>query len=327
MRKIAVFDAKEYDIKSFNNVEQDRYEFLYYETKLDKNSVKLAYKCDGVCCFVNDIVSKEVIDELVKYHVGVLILRCAGFNNVDLDYANGKIKVLRVPAYSPSAIAEHASALLLAIERKIHKSYLRTREFNYDLVGLTGHNLCGRTAGVVGTGKIGYHMAKILKGYGMKVLAYDPYPNPKLGLEYVSLEELFTRSNVISLHCPLTNDTYHLIDDKTINMMPENVVIINTSRGGLIDSKALLRGLESKKIRGAGLDVYEEEGDLFFNDNSTKTNIDETLRLLTSLPNVIVTSHQAFLTYEALNNIALTCVYNLDCYFGGYDLINEVRKV
>ena len=323
-KKLAVFDSKEYDIDSLNSENHDRYDIVYFDTKLSANTVTLAKGADAVCCFVNDVVNKEVIDKLVEFKIGVLILRCAGFNNVDLSYAKDKIKVLRVPAYSPSAVAEHASSLLLAIERKIHRAYIRSRDFNYNLVGLTGHNLYGKKAGIIGTGKIGYHFAKILEGYGMEVLAYDPYPNTKLGLKYVSLEELYKEADVISLHCPLTDQNFHLINDETIAKMKQNVVIINTSRGGLIDSKALLRGLESKKIRGVGLDVYEEEGDLFFQDNSSRVNIDETLRLLSSLPNVIITAHQAYLTYEALRNIAITSFCNLDAYFGGTELFNEV---
>jgi len=325
MKKIAFFDAKEYDINSFNLMNENKYEITYFESKLTSKTVNLASGFDGVCCFVNDDINKEVIDKLVSFKIGVLILRCAGFNNVDIDYAKGKIKVLRVPAYSPSAVAEHASALLLTIERKIHKAYTRNREFNYSLVGLTGHNLCGKKAGIIGTGKIGYHMAKILAGYGMEILAYDPYPNPNLGLNYYSLEEIFKEADVISLHCPLTEETRHLVNKESIAKMKDHVVIINTSRGGLIDSKDLLDGLQSGKIRGVGLDVYEEEADLFFNDNSTRVNVDETLRLLSSLPNVIITAHQGYLTYEALRNIALTSIYNLDCYFNGQELINEVK--
>jgi len=325
MKKIAFFDAKEYDIDSFNLMNEGRYEITYFDSKLTTKTVNLASSFDAVCCFVNDDVNKEVIDKLVEFKIGVLILRCAGFNNVDIAYAKDKIKVLRVPAYSPSAVAEHASALLLTIERKIHKAYTRNREFNYSLVGLTGHNLCGKVAGIIGTGKIGYHMARIMAGYGMEVMAYDPYPNQSLGLDYYSLEEVFEKADVISLHCPLTNETKHMINKESIAKMKNHVVIINTSRGGLINSKDLLAGLESGKIRGVGLDVFEEEADLFFNDNSTSVNVDETLRLLSSLPNVVITAHQGYLTYEALRNIALTSLYNLDCYFSGQELVNEVK--
>ena len=324
MKKIAVFDSKEYDIESLKKMNEGRYELQFFDTKLTKDTVSLAQGFDGVCCFVNDTVDKEVIDKLVSYNIGVLALRCAGFNNVDLEYAKDKIKVLRVPAYSPSAIAEHTVALLLTIERKIHKAYNRSRDFNYSLVGLTGHNLYGKKVGIIGTGKIGYLVSRILQGFNMEVLAYDPYPNPKLGLNYVSLDEIYKEADVISLHCPLTNDNFHMINDDSINKMKDRVVIINTSRGGLIDSKALLKGLESKKIRGVGLDVYEEEAGLFFNDNSAKVNIDETLRLLSTLPNVIITAHQAYLTYEALRNIALTTFCNFDAYFSGGELVNQV---
>lgn len=325
MKKIAVFDAKEYDKISFEKMQSNKYQFIYFNEKLGPNTVKLADGFDAVCCFVNDNVNAEVINKLAELKIGVIILRCAGFNNVDLNAANGKIKVLRVPAYSPSAVAEHAAALLLTLERKIHKAYIRSRDFNFNLNGLTGHNLNTKTAGIIGTGKIGYMFSRICQGFGMNVICYDPYPNPNLGLNYVSLDELFAKSNIISLHCPLTKETEHIINKESIAKMVQNVVIINTSRGGLIDSKALLEGLESKKIRAAGLDVFEEEADLFFNDNSTRVNVDETLRLLISLPNVIVTSHQGYLTYEALNNIALTSIYNLDCYFENKELVNEVK--
>lgn len=325
MKKIAFFDAKEYDAKAFMNVNHDGYEYTFFNEKLGSSTVKLAEGFDGVCCFVNDNVNKEVIDKLHQYKVGVLALRCAGYNNVDLEAAKGKIRVVRVPAYSPSAVAEHAAALLLCLERKIHKAYIRSRDFNYSLQGLTGHNLNGKTAGIIGTGKIGYLFSRICQGFGMDVICYDPYPNLNLGLNYVPLDELFSKANIISLHCPLTEETRHIINKENIEKMVQNVVIINTSRGGLIDSKALLEGLESKKIRAAGLDVFEEEADIFFNDNSTKVNLDETLRLLISLPNVIVTSHQGYLTYEALKNIAMTTIYNFDAYFNQQELVNEVK--
>ena len=231
---------------------------------------------------------------------------------------------MRVPAYSPHAIAEHAMALLLTLERKIHKAYIRSRDFNFDLTDLTGHTLYGKTVGVVGTGKIGYAFANICRGFGMRVLASDPYPNPSLEAEYVPLDRLIEESNVISLHCPLTDDNYHMINADTIARMKDRVVIINTSRGGLIDSAALLAGLKGGKIRAAGLDVYEEEAGLFFSDNSAKVDIADTLRLLISLPNVVVTSHQGYLTYEALHNIASTTLENADAFFGGRESENEV---
>ena len=323
MKKIAFFDTKKYDIESFDRNNKN-YEIIYYEDKLNKKTAILAKGSDAVCAFVNDEVNKEVIDMLSSYGIKVLLLRCAGYNNVDIKYAYNKLHILRVPAYSPSAVAEHAMALLLCLNRKIHKAYLRTRDFNFNLVGFTGFDLAGKTVGVIGTGKIGLEFISICKGFKMNVIAYDLYPNPNLDVEYVSLEELFNRSDVISLHCPLTADTRHLIDEDAIMKMKDNVVIINTSRGGLIDSRALLRALHEKKIKAAGLDVYEEEANLFFEDNSNEIIQDDILALLISLPNVIITSHQGYLTEEALDNIASVTLKNLDDYYKGIKLENEV---
>lgn len=324
MKTIAFFDSKKYDIEAFGAVNGGRYELRWYDTKLSIDSVELARGKDAVCCFVNDTVDRAVIDRLCDMGIGLLLVRCAGYNNVDLSAAKGRLRVMRVPAYSPHAIAEHAMALLLTLERKIHKAYIRSRDFNFDLTDLTGHTLYGKTVGVVGTGKIGYAFANICRGFGMRVLASDPYPNPSLEAEYVPLDRLIEESNVISLHCPLTDENYHMINADTIARMKDRVVIINTSRGGLIDSAALLAGLKGGKIRAAGLDVYEEEAGLFFSDNSAKVDIADTLRLLISLPNVIVTSHQGYLTYEALHNIAATTLENADAFFGGRESENEV---
>lgn len=323
MKKIAFFDTKKYDIESFDR-NNNNYEIIYYEDKLNKKTAILAKGTDAVCAFVNDDINKEVIDMLYSYGIKVLLLRCAGYNNVDIKYAYNKLHILRVPAYSPNAVAEHAMALLLCLNRKIHKAYLRTRDFNFNLVGFTGFDLAGKTIGVIGTGKIGIEFISICKGFKMNVIAYDPYPNLNLDIEYVSLDELFTKSDVISLHCPLTNDTRHLIDEQAIGKMKSNVVIINTSRGGLIDSRALLTALHERRIKGAGLDVYEEEANLFFEDNSNEIIQDDVLALLISLPNVIITSHQGYLTEEALDNIAAVTLKNLDDYFNGQKLENEV---
>ena len=323
MKKIAFFDTKKYDIESFDRNNKN-YEIIYYEDKLNKKTAVLANGCDAVCAFVNDEVNRDVIDLLYSYGIKVLLLRCAGYNNVDIKYAYNKIHILRVPAYSPSAVAEHAMALLLCLNRKIHKAYLRTRDFNFNLVGFTGFDLAGKTVGVIGTGKIGQEFISICKGFKMNVIAYDLYPNPNLDVDYVSLDEIFKRSDVISLHCPLTNDTRHLIDEEAINKMKPNVVIINTSRGGLIDSRALLYALHQKKVKAAGLDVYEEEANLFFEDNSNEIIQDDVLALLISLPNVIITSHQGYLTEEALDNIASVTIKNLDDYYNGLKLENEV---
>ena len=323
MKKIAFFDTKKYDIESFDR-NNSKFEIIYYEDKLNKKTVVLANGCDAVCAFVNDDINKDVIDLLYSFGIKVLLLRCAGYNNVDIKYAYNKIHILRVPAYSPNAVAEHAMALLLCLNRKIHKAYLRTRDFNFNINGFTGFDLAGKRVGVIGTGKIGVEFISICKGFKMDVVAYDPYPNPNLDVAYVTLDELFNTSDVISLHCPLTSSTKHLINEEAIKKMKDNVVIINTSRGGLIDSKALLYALHDKKIKAAGLDVYEEEANLFFEDNSNEIIQDDVLALLISLPNVIITSHQGYLTEEALDNIASITLKNFDDYLNGLNLENEI---
>ncbi|MBR2999971.1 MAG: 2-hydroxyacid dehydrogenase, partial [Oscillospiraceae bacterium] len=275
----------------------------------------LAKGCDVVCVFVNDTVNEAVIDKLYEFGVKMVALRCAGYNNVDLQRAYGKVHVVHVPAYSPYAVAEHAAALLLTSIRRIHKAYNRTRESNFSLNGLTGFDLHGKTVGVIGTGKIGRIFIDICRGFGMSVIAYDKFPAKDSGIEYVTLDELFKRSDIISLHCPLTDETRHMIDQDAIFKMKEGVVIINTSRGALIDTEALLGGLLARMIGAACLDVYEEEADVFFEDRSGHILNDDILARLISLPNVIVTSHQAFLTNEALNNIAETTVNNIRSYF------------
>lgn len=323
MYNIAFFDSKSYDIDAFNRVNSN-YKFHFFEVKLSEKTVILAKGMDAVCVFVNDEISKNVLEKLNEYDIHLLALRCAGFNNVDIESAYKKVHIVRVPAYSPNAVAEHSMALLLCLNRKIHKAYLRTRDFNFNIQGLTGFDLYNKTIGVIGTGKIGLAFIKICQGFGMNVLAYDPFPRNDLELNYVTLNELFTNSDIISLHCPLTNDTKHIINDKTIKLMKKNVVLINTSRGGLVDSNALLNGLREKKIMGACLDVYEEEADLFFEDNSSQIIQDDILSLLISLPNVIITSHQGYLTQEALGEIAKVTIQNFDDYFDGKYLENEI---
>ncbi len=322
-KKIAFFDAKQYDIESFNKINKN-YEIHYFEGKLNSKTVVLAKDMDAVCVFVNDSVDKEVLDKLNEYNIHLLALRCAGYNNVDIRAAYKKVHICSVPAYSPYAVAEHAMALLLTLNRRIHKAYLRTRDFNFNIQGLTGFDLFGKTVGVIGTGKIGMVFINICKGFGMKVLAYDPYPRQNVDFEYVSLETLVKESDIISLHCPLTNETKHIINKDTIDMMKHNAILINTSRGALVDSVALLNGLKEKKIKGAALDVYEEEANVFFEDNSSNIINDDILALLISLPNVIITSHQGYLTQEALENIAQTTIENIDAYFNGKDLKNEI---
>ncbi len=316
MIKVAFFDAKAYDKPSFEHYGSEHgVTFRYLETKLNEDTVELAKGCDAVCVFVNDTVNAAVIEKLYEYGVKLIALRSAGYNNVDLRAAFGKIHVVHVPAYSPYAVAEHAMALLLTSVRRIHKAYNRTREFNFALNGLTGFDFHGKTAGVVGTGKIGRIFIDICRGFGMNVIAYDLYPAKDSGIRYVSLEELLEKSDIISLHCPLTAETRHMIGAEAIEKMKKGVVIVNTSRGGLIDAEALLEGIKARKVGAACLDVYEEEADVFFEDRSGHIMDDELLSRLISMPNVIVTSHQAFLTEEALNNIAETTVNNiLSCF-------------
>ena len=316
--KLAFFDTKSYDIPGF-----DRYavpagiEVKYYEPNLNRDTVSLANGFDAVCVFVNDTVDAVVGEKLYKMGVKAIVLRCAGFNNVDIKACDGKLRVFRVPAYSPHAVAEHAMALLLTINRRTHKAYIRTRDFNFSLQGLAGFDLYGKTVGVIGTGKIGRVFADICKGFGMTVLAYDKFPAANTGLNYVELPELFEKSDIISLHCPLTEETRHIINADSIAMMKKGVTIINTSRGALVNTEDLITGIKDRKVGAACLDVYEEEGDLFYEDYSGHIVEDDKLVRLIAMPNVIVTSHQAFLTNEALDNIAATTVNNLTRFFSG----------
>ena len=316
--KLAFFDTKSYDIPGF-----DRYalpagiEIKYYEPNLNQDTVSLANGFDAVCVFVNDTVDAVVVDRLYEMGVKAIVLRCAGFNNVDIKACEGKLRVFRVPAYSPHAVAEHAMALLLTINRRTHKAYIRTREFNFSLQGLAGFDLYGKTVGIIGTGKIGRVFADICKGFGMNVLAYDKFPAANSGLNYVELPELFEKSDIISLHCPLPEETRHIINAESIAMMKKGVTIINTSRGALVNTEDLITGIKDRKVGAACLDVYEEEGDLFYEDYSGHIVEDDKLVRLIAMPNVIVTSHQAFLTNEALDNIAATTVNNLTRFFSG----------
>ncbi len=327
--KIAFFDAKSYDKPSFEKYGSEKgIKFKYFETKLNEDTVDLAKGFDGVCAFVNDTINDVVIDKLNEMGVNVLALRCAGFNNVDMKHAFGKLHVLRVPAYSPYAVAEHTMALLLTSIRRIHKAYIRSRDYNFSLANLTGFDLYGKTVGVIGTGRIGRVFIDICRGFGMKVLAYDKFRAEGLDngdtIRYVELDELFEKSDIISLHCPLTEETNHIIDEKALGKCKKGVVILNTSRGGLVDAEALLMGIKSRKVGAACLDVYEEESDIFFEDNSGHIMEDDTLARLISMPNVIVTSHQAFLTEEALENIAETTVNNLVSFFETNQCPNEL---
>jgi len=327
--KIAFFDTKPYDVPSFEKYgNENGVSFKFFETKLNRDTVELANGFDGVCAFVNDTIDSVVIDKLVEMNINVLALRCAGFNNVDMKHAQGKIHVLRVPAYSPYAVAEHTIALLLTSIRRIHKAYIRSRDYNFSLSGLTGFDLHEKTVGIIGTGRIGRVFIDICRGFGMKVLAYDKYPVPGLDngdtIRYVELDELFSQSHIISLHCPLTEETYHLINESALEKCRQGVILLNTSRGALVDTEALLFAIKSRKVGAACLDVYEEEADFFFEDNSGHIMDDDILARLISMPNVIVTSHQAFLTEEALGNIAQTTVQNILNFFETGQCDNEL---
>jgi len=328
--KIAVFDAKPYDMATFNKVNESYgFELTYHKEHLDKNNVLLSSGCDAVCIFVNAKVDAEVVDKLCSYGVKLIALRCAGFNNVDIAAAHKKgIKVVRVPDYSPHAIAEHTLALMLCLNRKVHRAFLRTRDGNFSLIGFQGFDMYGKTIGVIGTGKIGKVATGIFKGLGMNVIAYDLYPDTgwaeTTGVKYVSLDELYANSNIITLHCPLTKETEYLISDKSISKMKDGVMIINTGRGKLIHTRHLIEGLLSGKVGYAGLDVYEEEGNYFYEDHSDSVMADDVLARLLSFNNVIVTSHQAFFTQEAMSNIAHTTMDNIRDFSEGKELKNEV---
>ena len=324
MKTVAFFDTKNYDRESFEKFADDEINIRFFENKLNKDTVSMAACCDAVCAFVNDVIDKSVIEALEKFGVGLVCMRCAGYNNVDLKAARGRIKVARVPAYSPYAISEHSMGMILMLNRKLHRAYIRTRDHNFSLEGLTGFDLNGKTVGIIGTGKIGKCFAVTCKGFGMEILGYDPYPSNDFCGKNVDLEELLEKSDIISLHCPLTKENRHLINENTIKKMKNGVFIINTSRGQLINTQDLITGLKSGKVGAAGLDVYEEETDLFFEDYSDEIIHDDTLSTLISMPNVIVTSHQAFLTREALNSIAKTTMDNLKTFFEGKDLENEI---
>lgn len=324
--KIAFYSTKPYDRIWFEPMaETYGHEIHFIELPFMEDTVSLARGYDAVCIFVNDETNASMIDQLVEMNVKAILLRCAGYNHVDMKAAAGKIKVLRVPAYSPDAVAEFAMGLLLSCNRMIHKAYGRTREFNMNINGLLGVDFHGKTAGVIGTGKIGQSMIKILQGFSMQIVAYDPYPNPNLPVEYMSLKDLLSRADVISLHCPLTKDTYHIIDEESIGYMKEGVYIVNTSRGALIDAPALIDGLLSKKIAGVGLDVYEEEEGLYYEDNSNKLMRDANLARLSTFPNVILTSHMGFFTREAMQAIAKVTLENATALEKGEELVNEVK--
>lgn len=324
--KIMFYDTKPYDKIWFQPLSEEMgYKIKFQEVKLNEDTAVLAKNYDAVCIFVNDDAGKETIKALQEAGVHTILLRCAGFNNVDLKAAKeAKISVLRVPSYSPEAVAEYAMGLLLAVNRKIHRAYVRTRDFNYNINGLMGIDLVGKTAGVIGTGKIGQMMIDILKGFKMRILAYDPYPAEGLDVEYVELEQLFRESDVISLHCPLTKETKHIINRRNIAKMKDGVILVNTSRGGLIHTADLIDALKQRKFTGVGLDVYEEEDAYFFEDKSDDIIADEDLVRLTSFRNVVLTSHQAFFTKDAMEAIARITLENAKAVEEGAELRNQV---
>lgn len=314
--KIAVYSTKSYDRKYLELVNvKYNFDLEFFDFMLSKRTAKMAEGCQAVCIFVNDNADREVLTELAQIGVKIIALRCAGFNNVDLEAAKELgLSVVRVPAYSPEAVAEHTVGLMLTLNRRIHRAYQRTREANFSLEGLIGFNMHGRTVGVIGTGKIGLAVMRILKGFGMHILCYDPFKNPaaeELGATYVPLDELYAHSHVITLHCPATPENYHLLNAEAFKKMKDGVMIINTSRGTLIDTQAAIEALKSRKIGALGMDVYENERDLFFEDKSNEVILDDVFRRLSSCHNVLLTGHQAFLTEEALTSISDVTLSNI----------------
>lgn len=330
MNRIAFYDTRSYDKEAFvKENEKYGFEIDYFDFKLNEKTVLSAKNYDAVCVFVNDILNAQVISILKVCGVKAILLRCAGFNNVDLDAAKkAYITVLRVPAYSPHAVAEHAAALLLSLTRHIPQAYLRTKTVNFNIEGLTGRELYGLSGGVFGTGKIGHCMAEIMNGFGMNVLCYDPFPDFKWAEQhnctYVDVQEIFKESDVLSFHCPLTDNNYHIVNEDNLKLMKNNAVIINTSRGALIDTKALVHALKHKQIGGAALDVYEEESAFFYKDCSAEIIADDILSRLLTFPNVLITGHQAFLTSTALANIAEVTLNNFYNFENGGKLVNQV---
>lgn len=327
--KIAFFSTKPYDRKYFDRANKAfGHEIIYYEGKLRRETLKLAEGCDCACVFVNDHVDASVQIALAGQGTRLIALRCAGFNNVDINSAKELgISVVRVPAYSPYAVAEHSVGLMLALNRKIYWANSRVKEGNFSLDGLLGFDMRNRTIGLVGTGKIGECVASILRGFGSRIIAYDKYRNPaceKLGVEYVEQDALFAQSDIISLHCPLFKETRHLVNMESIAKMKKGVMIINTSRGALIDSRAVIEGLKSQKIGYLGIDVYEEEEELFFEDKTFEIRTDDVFARLTTFPNVVITGHQAYFTEEAVEAIARTTLENITAYENGEELVNAV---
>lgn len=323
--KIAFFSTKPYDRIWFEPMGKEYgFDIRFYEVPFQEETISLAQGFDAVCIFVNDYVNADMIQSLYDMHVKAILLRSAGFNNVDVKAAEDKVLILRVPSYSPEAVAEFAMGMLLTVNRYTHKAYNRTRDFNMSLNGLMGVDLYHKVAGIIGTGKIGQAMIRICNGFGMQVLAYDPYPNSKLDVEYVSLDEIMSKADVISLHCPLTSETKHIVNSNTIEKMKDGVYLVNTSRGALIDTDALIDGLVAGKFGGVGLDVYEEEEGIFYEDKSNEIMRDENLARLMTFPNVLITSHMGFFTKEATQAIAKVTLENAYALENGLPLVNKV---
>lgn len=328
--KIAVFSTKSYDREYFDKYNRDyNFKFSYFETSLNTDTARLTDGFDAVCVFVNDNVNKSTLKVLSNNGIGLIALRCAGFNNVDIESSKKyNISVVRVPSYSPEAVAEHTLALILTLNRKTHKAYNRVREGNFSLKNLIGFNLKNKTIGIIGTGQIGQSFCNIVKGFGIRIVAFDIYKNKNLldlGVEYFDLSEVFKQADIISLHCPLNEHTKHLINKTSISKMKEGVMIINTSRGGLINTADVIDGLINKKIGYLGIDVYEQEENLFFNDLSERIIQDEFILRLMSFPNVLITSHQAFFTKEAMTEITTTTLDNIKAFKENRKLVNEVK--
>jgi len=326
---IAFFDAKQYDIESFNEINvKYNFNIKYFNFHLTQDNILLTQGYDALVVFVNDTINSEMNGKLKEFGIRLIALRSSGFNNIDLKSALNKLTVVRVPAYSPNAIAEHTIALMLTLNRKIHRAYFRTRDSNFTLNGLLGFDMYGKTVGVIGSGRIGKVLMKILKGFGMNLLVNDKYPDENFsaetGARYVSLDEIYRFSDIISLNCPLTTETEYMINSSSIAAMKKGVMLINTGRGKLIKTADLVEGLKSGQIGSAGLDVYEEESQFFFEDLSDRVLADDVLARLLSFNNVIITSHQGFFTREALYNIAETTLKNIDDFFSGRKLENEV---
>ncbi|OOE99005.1 2-hydroxyacid dehydrogenase [Salinivibrio sp. MA351] len=332
MTTIAVFSAKSYDKAAFTHVNDAfAYTFEFHDFQLTDKTAKMAQGAEVVCAFVNDDLSRPVLEILAKAGTSLVALRCAGYDRVDLDAAKSLgITVVRVPAYSPESVAEHTVGMMMCLNRRFHKAYQRTRDANFELEGLVGFNFHGKTVGIIGTGKIGIATMRILNGLGMRLLCHDPYQNPQaleLGAEYVSKETLYAQSDVVSLHCPMSKENYHLLSANAFNQMKDGVMVINTSRGELLDSVAAIEALKQGRIGSLGLDVYDNERDLFFQDKSNDVIVDDVFRRLSACHNVLITGHQAFLTKEALHNIAETTLANIQIVLSGQTCQNQIVEV